>query len=326
MNTNHENRTPDDRDQPPDGQPPAGAEGVGALPPADRNNAAVVRRMRRDDVPAAEAISADAFYDIDIRTARAIGPPPRRRPAERSAGWIARTLGLLDTDSAGCVVAEIDGSLVGLATSIVRERVWALVTFAVRPGVQGQGIGRLLLDAALRSGRHCDVGMIAASDDPLALRRYHVAGFAPHPQLIFRGEVDRTALPAPAAVRDGTADDLDWIDDLDRTRRGGPHGSDHDSLARAGRLIVTKARTAYAYTATNGCALLAGRDPASAGTLLWECLARSDGEFVVSHVTTANRWAIDISLAARLSMSTDGYLCVRGSGPPTSYIHNGALL
>jgi GNAT superfamily N-acetyltransferase len=282
--------------------------------------------MRADDVPAAEQISSDAFYDIDVRTARAIDSSPQRRPPERSARWIERTRGLVDTDPEGCWVAETDDEIVGFATSIVRERLWALITFAVLPGRQGLGIGKALLDAALRCGRDCEVAMIAASDDPLALRRYHVAGFAAYPQLLFRGEVDRSALRPVHGVRDGTPADLEWIDDLDRRLRGGPHGSDHESLAAMSDLIVTDARTGYAYTASDGCALVAGSDPTVASTLLWECLARSDAEFELSHVTTANRWAIDIALSVRLSMSTNGYLCLRGSDPPTSYIHNGALL
>jgi GNAT superfamily N-acetyltransferase len=293
---------------------------------ANRASAVVVRPMVDADVPIAEEISSEAFFDIDQRTARSIDPPPRRRPPERGARWIDRTRGLLGTDADGCWVAESDDGIAGFATSIVRERMWALVTFAVRPALQSLGIGRRLLDAALQAGADCEVGLISASDDPLALRRYHVAGFAPHPQLLFRGQVDRSVLPAVDTVRDGTADDLEWIDDLDRQIRGGPHGTDHESLAGGGQLIVTVGRTAYAYTASDGCALVAGTDPSAAGTLLWECLARSDGEFVLSHVTTANRWAIDIALAARLSMSTSGYLCIRGIDPPTSYVHNGALL
>lgn len=285
-----------------------------------------VRPMVDTDVPIAEEISNEAFFDIDARMARAIDPPPSRRPAEGSARWITRTRGLLDTDGEGCWVAESDDGITGIATSIVREQFWALVTFAVRPGLQGQGIGRRLLDAALCASGDCEVRMISASDDPLALRRYHVAGFAPHPQLLFRGEVDRSVLRSLAGVRDGTADDLEWIDDLDRRIRGGPHGTDHDTLAGMGQLIVTEDRTGYAYTAADACALVAGTDATTATTMLWECLARSDGEFVVSHVTTANRWAIDIALNARLSMKSDGFLCVRGTDAPTSYIHNGALL
>lgn len=282
--------------------------------------------MRGDDVPVAEEISNDAFYDVELRTCRAGNPDPERRSPARSGRWIARTQRLLDTDAGGAWVAEDETGVVGFATSVVREGLWLLITFAMRPGRQGEGIGKRLLDAAEEYGRSCDRGMLAASDDPLALRRYHRSGFALYPQLIFRGTVDRSALPAVDGIREGTDDDLEWIDDLDRSLRGGPHGPDHAHLRATGRMIVTTDRTGYAYTyASDACALVAGRDEETATQLLWECLAGATDEFEISHVTTANPWAIDVAMAARLSMSTSGYLAVRGMSPPAPYIHNGAL-
>lgn len=46
----------------------------------------------------------------------------------------------------------------------------------------------------------------------------------------------------------------------------------------------------------------------------------------VAHVTAANQWALDVGMAARLSVGTAGYLGVRGMAPPAAYIHHGALL
>lgn len=282
--------------------------------------------MRADDVPIAEAISNDAFYDVDVRTSRPSDPEPQRRSAERSERWIVRTRRFLETDSGGCWVAEGESGALGFAVSLVRGRLWVLVTFAVVPGRQGQGIGRKVLARAEAYGAGCELGMLSASDDPLALRRYHQAGFVLYPQLLMRGAVDRSSLPAVDGVRDGNADDLEWMDDLDRSVRGGPHGPDHEPLGAFASLIVTTDRTGYAYATADGCLLLAGRDETAASRLLWECLARSDGEFEVGHVTTANRWAVDIAMTARLSMRANGFLAVRGMDPPSSYIHHGALL
>ena len=60
---------------------------------------------------------------------------------------------------------------------------WILATYAVRPGLQGQGIGKALLAAALHHGRGCLRGMLSASADPKAVRRYRAAGFSLHPQM-----------------------------------------------------------------------------------------------------------------------------------------------
>ena len=68
---------------------------------------------------------------------------------------------------------------------------WILASYAVRPGLQGQGIGKALLAAALHHGRGCLRGMLSASADPKAIRRYRAAGFSLHPQMHLTGKVDR---------------------------------------------------------------------------------------------------------------------------------------
>lgn len=282
--------------------------------------------MTADDVVAAERLCDEAFHELDLRTQPRGRPEPERRSAARSEGWRRRTSRFVESDPGGCWVAVDGEGLLGFATSMVRERLWILATFAVRPGAQGRGVGREVLARAEAYGAGCDRGLLAASDDPLALRRYHVAGFALHPQMVLDGEVDRGALPAVDGLRDGDPGDREWLDDLDREVRGGPHGPDHASLAEAARLIVAADRSGYAYATSDSLFALAARDEQTAIRLLWECLARADGGFEIAHVTTANRWAVDVGMAARLSLRTHGYLGVRGMGPPAPYVHHGALL
>jgi predicted N-acetyltransferase YhbS len=282
--------------------------------------------MSPDDVPAAEEISADAFFELDLALRTAAEPLPERRDAERGAGWIERTRRFLDTDPGGCWVAEDGGQVVGLATSIRRDEVWCLVTFAVRPTLQGAGIGARLLDAAQQHGAGCSRAMLSASADPRAARRYHAAGFALHPQLRLSGPVDRSALPVVTGLRSGRPEDHEWMDDLDRHHRGGPHGPDRDALGGDGDLVVAADRSGYAYTSPSRLTLLAARDEATARDLFWECLARSGESFLAGHVTTANAWAVDVGLAARLELTTRGYLGLRGMAPPAPYLHDGALL
>jgi len=286
-----------------------------------------IRLMTHDDVPAAERLSAAAFAEADaLATPRGWPVPPPRSEA-RSEGWIRRTRPLLETDPGGCWAAVDDSGLLGFAVSLRRERLWILSTFAVRPGVQGKGIGRQLLERAQEHGAGCDRGILAASDDQRALHRYHAAGFALHPQMMFAGEVDKSAIPAVGAMRDGTPDDLEWMDDLDRDLRGAPHGPDHALLAAmASRLVVTPERTGYAYASPGGTSVVAARDSGTASRLLWQCLAEAAGEFEIGHVTSANMWAADVALRARLKLRTEGFLAVRGMAPPACYIHNGPLL
>jgi GNAT superfamily N-acetyltransferase len=286
-----------------------------------------IRLMTIDDVPAAERLSGAAFAEADaLATPRGWPVPPPRTPA-RSEGWIRRTRTLLETDPGGCWAAVDDSGLLGFAISGRRERLWVLVTFAVRPGLQGRGIGRQLLEHAEKHGAGCDRAILSATSDHRALRRYHAAGFALHPQMLFAGEVDRSVIPAVGAMRDGTADDLGWMDALDRDLRGGPHGPDHALLAAmTSRVVVTAEQTGYAYTSPGGTFVVAARDSETTTRLLWQCLADAGGEFEISHVTGANMWAADVALRARLRMRTEGFLAVRGLAPPAPYIHNGSLL
>lgn len=289
----------------------------------------LIRPMRPEDLETAERLSADAFYEVDVQQQRSADPAPERRPVARADNWLLRTRSLLETDRAGCWVAESGGEMVGFATSLRRETLWCLATFAVRPGLQGRGTGRALLDAAMQHSRGCLRGMLAASSDPRAVRLYQLAGFEMHPQMVMSGAVDRAEIPPLNGVRQATADDLEMMDSADRRARGAGRGADHALLAATGRPLVVDARSGsgYVYVDDRGSvAALAATDRRTATRLLWAALAEAPGEVRVPHVTGANQWALAVGTAARLSLSTEGYLGLRGMKPPTPYVHNGALL
>lgn len=285
--------------------------------------------MTADDVEEAERLSDDGFYELDVRMRRGSWPEPSRRTDRHRETWRARTAHFLRTDPTGCWVAEDGTGLVGIVTSYRRETLWGLATYAVRPGRQGQGIGKPLLAAALDHGRGALRGMLSASADPRAARLYHLAGFDLHPQMFFSGTVDRTALPVVDRVREGSASDVELMDSLDRRTRGAGHGPDHGLMLSAWRLLVSDTTTGsgYAYVDERGrCALLAASNRRTAARLLWAVLADGPAETTIGHVTGANQWVLDVGFAARLELHQEGYLGVRGMQPPTPYVHNGALL
>lgn len=284
--------------------------------------------MRVEDVAVAEQVSADAFLEVDRATARP-GEQPERRPASRSAAWIQRTTSLVRTDGPGCWVAERDGRLLGFATSLRRETLWALVTYAVVPGEQGRGIGRSILDAALQHSVGCLRGMISSSSDAGAVRRYQAAGFDLHPQMVLSGTVDRSAAPPLTGVRTATRADRELMDSADRRCRGAGRGDDHDLLtARSAAALVleTRAASGYVYVDDRRVLALAATSRGAASTLLWAAMLTVDGAVEVPHVTGANQWALRVGLAAGLTVRTEGYLALRGMRPPAPYLHDGALL
>lgn len=290
-----------------------------------------IRPMRPEDVPACERISSSAFYELDVRTHQRGWPDPSPRSGQRAELWSRRTGHLLRTDPEGCWVAEVDGEVVGFATSLVRELMWILASYAVRPGLQGRGLGRVLLEAALHHGRGCLRGMLNASPDPQALRRYALAGFRLHPQLLFTGQVARSVLPEVRHVREGTPGDRDLLDSLDRRTRGAAHGPDHELLLQELRLIVTDRPTGsgYAYVNPAGApVVLAASSRRAAASLMWEALAGSDPDagVEVGHVSPANDWAVDVAMAARLDVWSRGFLALRGMKEPAPYLPHPTLL
>ena len=290
-----------------------------------------IRPMRPEDVAACETISSRAFHELDRRTFRRDWPDPEPRPPHRTEAWHTRTRHLLTTDPGGCWVAEAEGEVVGFATSLVRELMWILASYAVAPGLQGQGLGRGLLDAALHHGRGCLRGMLNASEDPQALRRYALAGFRLQPQMLLHGTVDRSVLPVVRHVRDGTPGDRDLLDSLDRRTRGAAHGPDHEVLAGELRLLVTDrpAGSGYAYVNASGApVLLAASSRRTAASLTWEALAASDPDVPVgiSHVSAANDWAVEVAMQARLAVWSHGFLALRRMQDPAPYVPHPTLL
>jgi GNAT superfamily N-acetyltransferase len=282
--------------------------------------------MTADDLAAAERVTAIGFHELDTRMFRRSWPDPQLRPPDRSASWVRRTGHLLATDPGGCWVAERDAELVGVVVSFVREKMWLLASYAVVPAAQGLGLGRALLAPALEHGKGSLRGMLNASNDPKAVRRYHDVGFRLHPQMFLRGRPDRSTIPVVEKVREGSATDVDLMDSVDRRTRGAAHGPDHEILLEQYRLVVSDTSTGqgYAYL-DDGIALLAATDRRTAARLMWEAIASSD-DLLIGHITPENDWAVEVGLAARLELDQGGYQALRHMNPPKPYLPHGALM
>lgn len=131
----------------------------------------LIRRERDDDVPAVRAIVAAAFVRDD-------GGEPIEVPLldalRRDAGWIP----------AFSLVAEVDGTPAGhvVATRGQVDAVAALGLgpIAVRPEVQGRGVGSALVHGIVGAARARDEPLIALLGDQGWYRRF---GFRPAREL-----------------------------------------------------------------------------------------------------------------------------------------------
>ena len=287
--------------------------------------------MRPEDIGDIERLTDEGFHELNQRTLPRSWPEPTPRSVSRSAAWRLRMEHILRHDAPGCWVAEDDSGLVGVSAALKRDLTWILATFVVRPDLQGRGVGKQLLDASLTYGRGCLRGMLAASADPKAARRYRLAGFTLHPAMLMTGTVQRDLLPVVERVREGSAGDIDLMNSVDRQVRDSAHGVDHEILTSMYRLVVVDRSTGsgYAYVEPGGGPyLLAATNRRTASDLLWETLAASspDQPCSITHMTAANEWAMDVGMAARMDLHSIGYLALRGMRPPTPYLPSGHFL
>jgi hypothetical protein len=172
-------------------------------------------------------------------------------------------------------------------------------------------------------------GIFSSTAHPGATRRYRMAGFSLHPQMRMVGTVDRSTLPAVRGLREGDAGDFEWMDRLDRDLRGAGARSRprlharHLAAGRSGPQTRAGLRLRRRAGQTQ---LLAAAEPETARKLLWGALAESDGDTLVNCITTANDWAIDVGLAARLQIGQEGYIGIRDLQLPAPYLASGHFL
>jgi GNAT superfamily N-acetyltransferase len=260
---------------------------------------------------------ADAVVDL----MHAVWGVEERGPA------LLRARHLIGTDPGGAWVTQDGGGVVdGAALALLREGLWGLSLLIVRPDRQSAGCGRALLGAATAYGADARGGIVIASSDPRALRSYWRAGYALRPAFDADGPVrHRPALPA--TVREGRwPADRALVDELSRAQRGAAHSPDTDALLAAGCRLLVHDDGGYVFAAGGRAVLLAARGERVARALL-EAVLHDAETGTVWFLDGEQQWAIDVVLAAGLSLRPAGATCVRGDvGPMRPYLPSGAYL
>lgn len=302
----------------------------GVIEVADtRAVAALVRPMRADDVEVTERVSWESLASAGRRYGFSLG----ERDDARIAFARSRVRHLLSTDPDGAFVAERDGEIVGVTLSIRRGPLWFLSLLTVADAHQAAGVGRVLLDRTLAHAEGSTAGMICASPDPKALRRYGRAGFALHACVEAAGEPRRDSLPSGTGVREGDWDrDRDLVEELTAARRGTPYDADLDWCRESGAgLLVRDAAgrddRAVAVVRDGQLVVLAGTSDAAATRVLWTVLAEAKGRLRVGYLHNRQQWAVEVALAAGLELSLADALATRGTllVPPSPYVPSGIL-
>jgi GNAT superfamily N-acetyltransferase len=281
---------------------------------------AELRPMREEDIPAAHELNVATFEELSRSRGEEIEPRPDPAMAH------IRYRHLVRTDPGGAWVAEDAKGLAGVALALVRDGIWGLSLLVVRPDLQSEGVGRALIERAGEYANGARGRIILSSRDPRAMRTYVRFGLELHPCVWATGVP--VGVEAPASVREGGAGDIPLTETIDRHVRGAAHGADIGALLEMGQTLLIADERAYAVVSPAGeVRLLAGMDDESARAALRGALARSS-EASVSWITSAQQWAVDVCVAARLELRVDiGAVCFSGDvGPMRPYLPSGAFL
>ncbi|HUR51095.1 MAG TPA: GNAT family N-acetyltransferase [Mycobacteriales bacterium] len=279
----------------------------------------MIRPMAPEDVPALVDVQYTTFDDLAAR----LGEPRIELTHEVVARGTARIGHLQRTDPDSAWTAEVDGEPVGCALALVREGMWFLSLLVVKPGYQGKGIGRELLDASLTTAT--DRSWIMSTVEPAAVRRYQRAGFALHPTYTAKGLPDRSQLPAVTGIREATEDDRDTFDQVLRTVRGAAMGPEVGYFEARGLGVVVAPGKGFAVLRKDGTPWLAATDEATARDLLWTVLAESTEPVEIDWMGADQQWAIDVCLDAHLTLTGGASLALRGQPSMSPYLPCGAF-
>lgn len=276
--------------------------------------------MTPDDVEPVLDLADGAFADLGRRLGQPPDPPRRREPS------LVRFGQPVSTDPGGAWVAHETGALLGAVQAIDREGIWGLSLLVVHPRAQGRGVGRVLLDQALGyAGGGIRGGIILASEDPAALRRYARAGFWLEPCVQAAGQV-RMRPAWPASVRAGVPADAGDVDAIGRAVRAAGHGPDIAAMFAGGFALRLVPGQGFAFHRGGQVGLLAARSPEVAADLLRAVLSEVD-DAAVGWITARQDWAVPVVLDAGLKLTYGGAVFTRGDvGPFRPYLPSGAYL
>ena len=269
-----------------------------------------IRPFLDDDAEPAAEIWLEAFAALRASADPAAPPDPAElaRTAQRYRHLVA-------TDPSGSFVATEDGSIVGLAVSLVRADTFVLSNLAVRPDRQDAGIGHQLLERALASGSTASVGVIFSSSDPRAIHRYVRAGFSVHPAMGATGRPGGRAIAAPLRVATGDPADRAAIDRIDLAVHGRTRGVDLEFLLGAGSACYLDDEGAYAIVTSDRLSWLAATDEHLGRRALAALFSGSVTGTPVSAMwmTAETQWAFLAATDAGAELSSRGSVMIRGT-------------
>lgn len=287
----------------------------------------VYRPLSAPELDEAADVYLTARDDMQ-RRAGGTAPPPDRDGARADYEHVLRT-GIFQ-------VAEVDGRLGGVCCAVVRDDLWFLAGFWVRPGLQGQGIGGPLLRSVWHAGREAGARtcFVWSSSDLPALGSYMKLGMMPQYTVLgFGGALVRAPAPLPAGysaepLAPALAADIDQA--VRATRREQDHAFWQSRPGCEGRLIrFDGVPVGYFYHRGGLAGPVAWTEPVYGEAVLGAALALAGagGATVRLLVPGVCPQAVRFALDAGLQVNRFAHFLSTGPvGRPDRYLPSGPLL
>ena len=214
--------------------------------PASRLYAPVtIRRAHPNDVAACAQICYDAFYKINAQHSF-----PPDIPSPELASWILSSM--FSHSGFYCVVAELDGQVVGSNCLDERSAIAGVGPITIKPDIQNRGMGRKLMAAVLDRARERNasgVRLIQAAFHGRSLSLYTSLGFdVREPLSVMQGEPLRMNMEGFSVRRAESSD----MEDCNRVCMGAHghnrHGELMDAVAQGNATVVERNGRITGYT------------------------------------------------------------------------------
>lgn len=284
------------------------------------------RPVREAEMPEAVEIFLASVADM-YRRHNITQPAPPRPLVEKFYDHIRRT-GIFH-------VAEVDGKLAAICHAIVRDQLWFLSGFWTIPSLQGQGLGRTLLervwDEGLRAG--AKIFFTWSSIDVRAMATYMKFGMLPGYQILnFVGAFQSSGEGLSGYETQPL--DIEIAMSIDEQVRGTRRESDHQfsisEFKAEGRQVLHDGRAVGYYYFSNGTVGSAAWLEEDAAEALLESACRvasKRAEQIRLMIPGANHSAIRFALRAGLKLvSYSHLLTTEPFGQMEKYLPSGPSL
>ena len=193
-----------------------------------------VRPATGDDAEACARIFYDAFASIAHQHNFPVEPPSPEFTHHTVADMLA-------SDGVAAFVAEMDGAVVGSAFIDERDAIVGVGPVTVAPGTQDAGVGRALMEAALRRSRSATgARLVQTAYHYRSLALYAKLGFViREPLSVLQGSLATVSVPG-RGVRPATGDDLKAANALCVRVHGHDRGAELRAAIAAGTARVVE--------------------------------------------------------------------------------------